>query len=207
MSLSRRGSSSATRTVGFLVVMGTFRTTGSCRYPEFSCFRQEWQREVEPTALAFSFALRPDAPSVCFDESLTDCQSEPGSADHARHFAVDSMKPVEDLVELYGGHSQALVRYRNDQIAALAARRQGNAAPVWRVLYRVREKILHNLINAPGVRTYQRIFHGPFDHNLVVRRRELDFARDVASNRTQPRRLLVDAQDAGLQARQVEQIF
>src|SRR3954469_8108916 len=106
MSLSRRGSSSATRTVCFLVVMGTFRTTGSCRYSEFSLFRQEWQREIERTALAFSSALGPDSPSVCFDESLTDFQSEPGSADHARHFAVDSVKPVEDFVELCGGHSQ-----------------------------------------------------------------------------------------------------
>src|SRR6266702_1874534 len=138
MSLSRRGSSSATRTVCFLVVMGTFRTTGSCRYREFSRFRQERQREVERTALAFSFALCPDPPSVGFDESFTDCQSEPSSADHARHFAVDSVKPVEDFVELCGGHSQALVCYRNDQIAALAARQQGDAAPVWRVHYRVR---------------------------------------------------------------------
>src|ERR671937_632139 len=111
MSLSRRGSSSATRTVCFLVVMGTFRTTRCSSKCDLSRFRQERQREPEGAALAFSFALCPDPPSVCFDESLADRQSETRSADHARHPAVYSVESIEDSIEFSGGHAQALVDY------------------------------------------------------------------------------------------------
>src|ERR1700737_4632481 len=99
MSLSRRGSSSATRTVCFLVVMGTFRTSRCSSNCDVCGLRQKRQRELERAAFGLSVALAPDLPSVRCDESLIDCESEPGTADHARHLAVDSVEPVEDSIE------------------------------------------------------------------------------------------------------------
>src|ERR1700731_2116540 len=100
MSLSRRGSSSATRTVCFFVVMGTFRTSRCSSDCDVRGFRHARQRELEHAALAFACTLRPDPPSVRFDEALTDSQSEPCSTDDARHFAVYAVEPVEDSIEL-----------------------------------------------------------------------------------------------------------
>src|SRR5205823_13352017 len=99
MSLSRRGSSSATRTVCFLVVMGTFRTTRCSSNCDVCGVGQARQRELEDAALAFACALRPDPPCVRFDESFTDSQSEPGSPDHTRYVAVHTMEPIEDSIE------------------------------------------------------------------------------------------------------------
>src|SRR3982074_1288745 len=93
MSLSRRGSSSATRTVCFFVVMGTFRTTRCISNCGGGGLGQARQREFENAALAFACTLRPDPPSVRFDESLTDSQSEPGPADHTRHLAMHAGEP------------------------------------------------------------------------------------------------------------------
>src|ERR1700730_9308936 len=122
MSLSRRGSSSATRTVCFLVVMGTFRTTRCSSNCDVCGLGQARQRELEDAALAFACALRPDPPAVRFDETLTDSQSKPGPADDAGHFAVDAVEPVEDSIELCSRHSQTLVCDRDNQIAAFAFR-------------------------------------------------------------------------------------
>src|SRR5438094_7655899 len=102
MSLSRRGSSSATRTVCFLVVMGTFRTTRCSSNCDVRGLGQARQREFEDAALAFARTLRPDPPSVRFDETLTDSQSQPGSPDHARHLAVHAVEPVKDSIEFSG---------------------------------------------------------------------------------------------------------
>src|SRR5438045_2730930 len=109
MSLSRRGSSSATRTVCFLVVMGTFRTIRCSCQCNLSRFRQQRQREQKRAALACSFALCPDPTSVCFDESLTDCQSETRAADDPCHLAVNSVESIEDSIQFGEGHTQALV--------------------------------------------------------------------------------------------------
>src|ERR1700694_4540179 len=154
MSLSRRGSSSATRTVCFLVVMGTFRTTRCSSNCDVCGFGQAWQREFEDAALAFACALRPDPPSVRFDESLTDSQSEPGPADHTRHLAVYAVEPIEDSIELYGWHSKTLVGPRHTQIPPFALRREVDTAAIWRVLYGVGEQILHHLVNASLIRVH-----------------------------------------------------
>src|SRR3979411_3171026 len=116
MSLSRRGSSSATRTVCFFVVMGTFRTTRCSSNCDVGGLGQARQRELEDAALAFACTLRPDPPSVRFDETLTDSQSQPGPADHTRHLAVYTVEPIEDSIELCGRHSKPLVPHRDNQI-------------------------------------------------------------------------------------------
>src|SRR5438067_12942922 len=99
MSLSRRGSSSATRTVCFLVVMGAFRTSRCSSNGDVSRFCQERQSELECAALGFSFALGPDPPAVGFDEAFANGQSETRPTDHARPLAVHAVTPVEDFVE------------------------------------------------------------------------------------------------------------
>src|SRR5262249_38915383 len=109
MSLSSRGSSSATRTVCFLVVMGTFRTTLCNTDSNLASFRQERQRERKRAPLALALALRPDPPAVRFDETLADRQADSRSTDHPRHLALDSVKTVENAFELRCGHTQPLV--------------------------------------------------------------------------------------------------
>src|SRR5438067_13417923 len=99
MSLSRRGSSSATRTVCFLLFIGTFRTTRWSSYCDFGRFRQQRQREAKCAAIALSLALSPDPPSVRFDQSLADRQSKSGAANAPRVFTVDTMEPVKDSID------------------------------------------------------------------------------------------------------------
>src|SRR5579859_5833786 len=98
MSLSRRGSSSATRTVCFLLFIGTFRTTRRGRSGDVGCFGQQRQRKAKCAALACALALRPDPPSVRFHQSLTDSQPEPGATDAPRVFPVDAVEPIEDSI-------------------------------------------------------------------------------------------------------------
>src|SRR5437868_13959183 len=101
MSFSSRGSSSATRTVCFLVIMGTFRTTRCSRYSRRVLdFSQQRQRKAEGTPFAVAVALGPDAASMSFDEALADRQSETRATDATRHLSLDAMEPVEDLIDL-----------------------------------------------------------------------------------------------------------
>src|ERR1041385_1814334 len=112
MSFSRRGSSSATRTVCFLVIMGTFRTSRCSRNSRrVENFRQERQRKAEGTPFAVAATLGPDAASVRFDEALADRQTQTRAADAARHLGLHSMESVEDFIDLRRGDTKPVVGY------------------------------------------------------------------------------------------------
>src|SRR5690349_15643577 len=99
MSFSRRGSSSATRTVCFLVIMGTFRTTRCSRNSRHVLHvRQKRQGKAEGTPFALAAALGPNAASVRFDEALADRQSQTCATDAARHLGLDAMETLEDFI-------------------------------------------------------------------------------------------------------------
>src|SRR5690242_14685968 len=109
MSFSRRGSSSATRTVCFLVIMGTFRTSRCSRNSRrVKDFRQQRQRKAEGTSFGLAVALSPDPASVSFDKALTDRQSQARAANIARHLGLDAMESVEDFIEVSRGNSKPL---------------------------------------------------------------------------------------------------
>src|SRR5207302_8487502 len=119
--------------------------------------RHQLQREIERAARAFASTLRPAPPSVRFDESLTDSQTEPCPADAPRDLTPDAVEPVEDSIELCCRHSKPLVGDCDRQLTSVAVRRQCYAPAVWRILHRVREQVLNHLVQALSVRIEPRV--------------------------------------------------
>src|SRR5690349_18104256 len=109
MSFSRRGSSSATRTVCFLVIMGAFRTTRCSRNSwRIERLGQERQTKPEGTPSAVAPAFGPDSASVRFDQALADRQTQPRATNASRHLGLDAVEAVEDFIELGSGDSKSL---------------------------------------------------------------------------------------------------
>src|SRR5690349_608308 len=144
MSFRSRGSSSATRTVCFLVIMGTFRTTRCSRNSwRVLDFCQKREAKAEGTPFAVTCALGPDAAPVRFDEALADRQSQTGATDASRCLGLDAMETIEDSIDLTRGDSKPLVGNRHDQLTPVCSRREADAATIRRILNGVGDQVLH----------------------------------------------------------------
>ena len=104
------------------------------------------QREGEKRSEALSFALRPYAPPVGFDDALADGQTQAGPFDlPSGAVAFDSDVLAEEVGQSLGGNSPSLVGDRESDVQVLPLGPQPDGRELPGVLGRVGEQIAEDL--------------------------------------------------------------